>query len=248
MSNQLYRRQLRQLAQAMAVPNRQCDVSAALAEHFTAEQVKLFVDGNLDKRVEKLTKQLSFVTEACEDFATLLMEFMRDNPLTAYDTGTTDGERMLAWLQQAKRLSAEQRDYVACQRARHAIEELARSRRLQHVTFQERYSLVDTFLEELETNHSLRIFLNPIRTWTRFHTRSLLNGEADPPANVLFFAVGGDVATAIFELEGQALINELADYQPCALLEWTTETTFHDREDLADFVRDLAGMGLVSLG
>lgn len=248
MSTDLYREQLTGLARAMALPNQENEVAAALAEQFTTKHVRLFVEGNLEKRIEKLTKQLSFVAETFSDFERLVMDYIRATPLAAYDTGTSDGESMLAWLERTQSLTPEQQDYITCQRARHAVEELARTRRLQYVEFQERYSLVETFLEELETNSSLRVFLNPIRVWTTFQTTTLLDEGAGAPANVLFFAVSGEVATALLELEGQALVNELADYQPCTIGEWSAASAFGSVEDLTGFVRELAQMGLASLG
>jgi hypothetical protein len=248
MSQETYKQQLIRLVQAMSMANKEAAVSRDLSPHSAPSRVKMFVDGNLEKRLEKLQKQLEFVADAFDDFDELIVHYIRALPLAAYDSGTSDGERMLVWLSEIRRLAPEQQDAVACQRARHAIENLARKNRLKHVRFHERYSLVSRWLGELETNQDLQIHLNPIRTWTRFVSAALLDDDTPPPANVLFFAVGSEVSTAVLELEGQALINELADYEPCTLSQWAALTQLADRDELVSLSRDLADMGLVAFG
>jgi hypothetical protein len=208
----------------------------------------MFVDGNLDKRLDKLARQLEFVEPQFAEFESLLIDYIRAKPLMALDDGIQDADRMLVWLMAHRELTAEQRDYIVCQRARHAIEELARRHRLDYVRFHERFSLVDQLLARLESDPSLRIHLNPIRRWTRFTTSALLEETTPPPASVLFFGSQGAVASAVLELEGQTLINELADLQPCTLDEWAALTQLVDRQRLVEFCHDLARMGLICFG
>lgn len=247
MTSATYQQQLRRLVRAMSMPNRETRAADALADPSTFARVKMFVDGNLEKRREKLESQLSFVADAFESFEDLIVRFIRCEPLAAFGSAVSDGEAMLRWLASAIDLSPEQRDYVTCQRARHTIEEMARVDRLAYVRFQELSSIVDQFLPQLGTRDELRILLNPIRTWVTFETAELLDDEAQPPSNVLFFATRGDIATAALELEGQALLNELVDYQPCTLADWAAISSWADRDDLTAFCRDLAEMGLVAI-
>jgi hypothetical protein len=208
----------------------------------------MFVDGNLEKRREKLEVQLAFVADAFKDFEQRIVDFIRSEPLAAFGSAVSDGEAMLCWLSATVDLSPVQRDYVTCQRARHAIEEIARKNRIAYVRFQELSSIVYQFVPQLDSHDELRILLNPIRTWVTFETAELLDEDVQPPSNVLCFATGGDIATAALELEGQALLNELVDYQPCTLAEWATVSTWADRDELNEFCRDLAEMGLVAIG
>ena len=90
--------------------------------------------------------------------------------------------------------------------------------------------------------------MNPTRCWAQFFTDALLEETAEPPVNVVFFAVGGAIGTAVFELEGQTLINELAEFSPCTLDEWTALTQLSSRTELAQFSADLVEIGLLSLG
>lgn len=247
MMQESYRQQLHRVAQAMALAH-STEVGAYLDSGSTTEGVQLFVDGNLEKRCEKLETQLEFVASVVENFASLVDEYVTSVPQAAYDTSCSDGDRMLSWLIEHEPLSAEQLDYVACQRARHQIEMLARQHRMKHLRFQELATLAEELGSELESNSGLKVHLNPIRTWARFSTPELLDEEATPPCNVLFFAAGGDVGSAVLELEGQALINELADYQPCTLEDWADLSQLADREQLIELCRELAKMGLVAFG
>jgi hypothetical protein len=208
----------------------------------------MFVDGNLEKRLEKLQNQLAFVAEVFGHFDELLQDYIRNCKSDAFDSVTSDGERMLAWLAATRALTPKQQDYVACQRARHAVENLARENRLKHIRFQELSGLTDQWLKELDTNTELRVYLNPIRVWARFATPVFLDDDATPPADVLFFAVGSEIHTAVLELEGQSLINELADYQPCTFAEWAAVSRHGDRADLIESSRDLAELGLLAFG
>ena len=247
-AKETYRGQIMRLVDAMTRPNHQLDVADDLVAGSNLSRVKMFVDGNLEKRFDKLQVQLESVADVFEDFESLIIEYVRDNKSAAFDNVTSDAERMLVWLAQTQSPSAEQLDMIACQRARHEVENVGRKNRLKHIRFQELIGLTEQFLPELETNAQLRIHLNPIRSWSRFHTTALLDDESTTPADVLFFAVGAEIHTAVLELEGQALINELADFQPCTLDEWVALTMQSDRHEIMDTCRDLAEMGLVAFG
>lgn len=95
------------------------------------------------------------------------------------------------------------------------------------------------------TNSALRVHLNPLRAWSRFRTSRFLAGDVPPPATLLLFAVGDFFATRVFDLEGQTLINELADYQPCTLDQWSALSALASREQLVSLCEDLAASGLI---
>lgn len=247
MSQETYNQNVARLVRSLSMPNRHSELLNDLSSQSKLSSVKMFVDGNLDKRLDKVGKQLEFVAEAFgEDFEALIVEYINDLPLEAYDTGASDGQRMLIWLAEKKPLTPEQKDYVACQQARHAIEDIARVNRLRHTRFTELHSLAEQHSGELYTNDQLKILLNPIRHWTRFHSSALLDDQAPPPVDVMFFAAGNEIATAVLDLEGQALINELADYQPCTLGQWAALSQLADHQQLLDLCVDLSQMGLVA--
>lgn len=247
MTTSTYQQQLRHLIRSMSMPNRESRVAGSLASVSTPDRVKLFVDGNLEKRLDKLQAQLSFVAEIFTDFDDLIVEFIRAEPLAAFGSAVSDGDAMLRWLLSNKEVTPEQRDYISCQQARHAIEEIARSNRTSYLRFQELASVAGALLPQLGTDPNLRIALNPTRAWATFETSSLLDDGVEAPANVLFFATRGEIATAALELEGQALLNELIDYQPCTLTDWSRVSAWGDRNELLAFCHDLVEIGLIAI-
>lgn len=249
MSREAYIQNVARMVRALSMPNQHAELSGDISPQSKLSSVKMFVDGNLEKRFDKVRKQLEFVAEAFdEDFGALIIEYINDLPLEAYDTGASDGERMLVWLGEKKQLTPEQDDYVVCQQARHTIEDIARVNRIRHTRFTELHSIAEKLSDELYTNDQLQIYLNPIRYWTRFNTTALIDEQATTPADVMFFAAGKETATAILDLEGQALINELADYQPCTLGQWSALSQLADHQQLLELCVDLSQMGLVAFG
>jgi hypothetical protein len=246
-----YREQLTRLAQSLASGHNN-DIFDDLAAGSTQARVRLFTDGSLDKRFESLSQQLEVVTPAFRDLADLIVEFVYAVPLAAYDTSASDGERFLEWLERTQTPLPEQRDYIACQRARHAVEDAARKNRLGHVRFQELLSLADTLANEMELNRSLEIRPNPIRVWSRFETAELLNESAILPATVVFFPVGTEIRTVVLEGDALERVRELAAFGPVSLDQWLRLLEpfvgFEDvrRRDQIAFCRDLADLGLLA--
>ena len=101
-------------------------------------------------------------------------------------------------------------------------------------------------LTALYATPGLRAHLNPVRAWSRFTTTTLLDDDATLPADVLFFAAGEEIRTAILESHGRALVEELASCGPRTLDEWAGRSQHADREELVSLYRDLAEMGLVA--
>lgn len=248
MSHETYRQKLTRLARALARADALA-VAGDLASGCDARRLKLFSDGNCEKRFEKLSDQLEFVSEAFDDFPDLIEAFIRAEPLAAYDTGASDGERMLIWLCATHDCTPAQLDHIACQRARHAVEDLARSNRLGHVRFQELCSVTPADSAQLASllSAGATLHLNPIRIWTTFLSPVLLDDEADVPADVVFFPIGREIATAVLEEDARPLMNELARLAPCSLQQWSAVTALADLERLSEFSADLAGLGLVAV-
>ncbi|MCA9268294.1 MAG: hypothetical protein KDA41_07475, partial [Planctomycetales bacterium] len=244
--NENYREQLQRIARAMACAQADA-VVGDLEAGCDPQLVELFVAGNVEKRFEKLDKGLEFIREALpERFDDLARRYMAERPLGAYDSGQFDGEKFLVWLSQNHALSPVERDYVACQRARHAVENLARTQRRAHVRFQELHSLAETLAGELPTNDRLSIHLNPIRVWATFCTGELIGEPIDAPVDVLVFAVRTDTSTALLEEHGRQLVEELARLAPCTLSTWSAVSEHADRDELRQLCVDLADMGLVA--
>jgi hypothetical protein len=206
--------------------------------------VRLFVEGNLDKRHDMLAKLVTFVASAFPDLDDLLDEYIAQVPLFAQFTGSGDADGFLGWLERRGGLSAEQRDLVACQRARFAVLETARKDRPAHVRFQERWAR----RTQLDRGAKVRLHLNPIRAWSRFTTRTLVDEETALPADVVLFAVRDGIRTAIVEPAGKMLLGELAAFGACTLDQWRARSARARRTGLVPWARDLAEMGLLAFG
>lgn len=191
-----YREQLRRLAQALAVGAAD-DLGAALAEGSTPAHVRLFTDGNRTKRHEALRAQLEFLAGAFADFDDRLAAYLRERAPVAFDAVLDDAGRFLDWVERVRDVTPEQRDHVACQRARQAVEAAARRDRAAHLYFQELWDAADRRATALDTDPGLRVHLNPIRAWSRFATAALLDADASPPADVLFFSRPANVTGSL---------------------------------------------------
>lgn len=242
-----YRDQIHKCAQNMALGIID-EVRPFLASGMRAESVKLFTDGNLEKRFEKLLDQVELLKAAFDCLEDFVDEYIHEVPLAAYDTGCSDGDRFLQWLRITQAVTQEQQDHITCQLARNEIERIARANRLLHVRFHELRSLAERLTEEFSTNPTLKIHLNPIRTWATFFTNALLDDEALPPTEVLFFASGHQIRTSVIQEPGAKFIESLASHGPLTLSEWSRLDRSNSRRDLIEFCLDAAEMGLVAFG
>ena len=240
-----YAETIKRLTRAM-VMNDKKTVLAGVDKGFGRVNVDLMVDGSLDKRFMMVKMHLELLVDHIEEFDQWCTEYTEEIPTPAISTFTADAEGMLNWLVENKPLTPEQRDLVTCQQSRHAIEEAARGCRAAHVRFHELASLAETLAEELETNESLVVHLNPLRLWTHFESKILLEEDEPPPVDVLFFAVGRDIRTAVLEPSSRALVEELSEVGPCTIGQWAVVTQHADRDELIEFCRDTAAMQLIA--
>jgi hypothetical protein len=239
-----YRRQLDAWASALAAHDPEA-VAPDAADGFTADDVGLFTDGNLDKRFAMLQRQAAFLRPAFDDLDERIEAFIASGPMPPYATGPSDGAAFLRWLRAAGGLTLEQGDRVACRLARYAVEDAARADRRAHLRFQEWASVAPGLAADLPRNRRLRLHLNPARAWSRFETAKLLGDDAELPADVLFFAVGTELRTALLAPPAPALLIALAEVAPCPLATWAVHTAT-EPEELAILAADLAGLGLVA--
>lgn len=245
-----YAEQLSRIATSLAVAKNDVvhgDVSAGQSH----ELVEMFTSGNLDKRADKLNDQLEMFADSLEELPGLISRYIREVPLAAYDTGTSDTDRFVRWLPTVVELTPEQRDLALVIKSRFLVEEEGRRNRLGHVRFQELVSLNDRLVSELESNPGLQIHLNPMRTRAVFET-GLLIGEEDLPddgVEVVFFAFQTEVRTVILEPEGRALVHTLSEVGPCRLERLRKQldlTASIDDEALMEMLTDCSDVGLIA--
>ncbi|MGE5195419.1 MAG: hypothetical protein ACM3U2_23240 [Deltaproteobacteria bacterium] len=247
-----YHEQLTRIVQALA-GGREREVFDELASRAWQSRLTLFADENRDKRINKLCDQVEFVMPVFDDFEKQVLAFVHAVPLAACDSGARDGERFLQWLERTRSLSPEQRDYVACQRARHAVEDAARENRRGHLRFQELLGVAEDLATELETNPTVRIRPNPIRVWCRFETPVLLSGNAAVPADVLFYPVANSIRAAVLEPDAIEGLRPLCRFGSCTIDEWRYEfdrsagEEAPDRATLISLCREFVANGIVAL-
>jgi hypothetical protein len=240
-----YAADLARWARALAIGDAN-EVFSALAEGSAPWQVEEFIDSNREKRCQLLEAMLEPIAAAFDDLEGLLHDYLHEAPMPADATGSQDADDFLAWLEREGRPTPEQRDHIACQRARFAVERAARRNRTAHLRFQEMWSVAGRLAADLGDNPGLHLHLNPLRARARFRTAALLGGAAQPPANVVFFAVRDAVSTALLGPEGEEMLRALERCSPCVLGEWAALCPEAGVEELIAVGRDLASMGLVA--
>jgi hypothetical protein len=242
-----YSEQLTRYARALATAqNAMVFDDLERGEHQTG--LGIFVAANAYKRFERLRVRLKYLADALDDLETLLAAFVREVPLTPYSTITADADRFLGSLEAYRELTPEQRDHVACQHAHFAVEAIGRNNHLGHVRFQELLSVAHQLVPELETDTGLRIYLNPIRAWSRLVTKAMLDEEMSPAVDALFYAARDEVKTAVLDPVGRALVDELSSHGPFALDDWANLTEHADFAQLVEFCCDLCERGIVAFG
>jgi hypothetical protein len=245
--NNAYAEQLTRYARALATAqNAMVFDDLEEGEHQTG--LGIFVSANVSKRLDRLRLRLQYLAENLDDRDALLTAFVREVPLTPYSTLSGDADHFLGWLEGYRELTPEQRDHVACQHAHFAVEAIGRNNRLGHVRFQELLSVAHQLAPELETDLGLRIYLNPIRAWSRLVTKAMLDEETSPPVDALFYAVRDEVKTAVLDPVGRALVDELSSHGPCSLDDWANLTEHADFAELVGFCCDLCERGIVAFG
>jgi hypothetical protein len=240
-----YRDQITRCARGLATARCE-EVQAGLASGSSGAGVERYLQSCSGQRYRSLAQGTELLAGGFDDLHELRLEYIRDVPLAAYDPNSGDARRFLEWLKRTRDLTPEQQDYWTCQWAPHAIADEARRNRSGHLRFQELRSVAGLLAGELETNPGLRVVINPLRYWSQFLTTALLEGAGSPPIDVLFFALGTEISTAILEPPAPALLDELGSLGPCTLEQWLDRSEEADPQTLIAMGRNLAQMGLVA--
>ena len=164
-------------------------------------------------------------------------------PASGVATERADGfvEKTLNGLDRCCRLIPTHQGVVAAERARLQIQQVLQMRRARFQRFQQMRRSQKSFHEP-----SSYLYLNPVCRWIRISEEAVSQQQECLSGSVLFFLADGDVHGLRMNLEGQVLINELADYQPCTILDWAQLSSLADLQQLERLVRELADIGLVA--
>jgi hypothetical protein len=180
-------------------------------------------EGNLEPEVGTQRGQMNLIGAAFDDAGHSDMELVHAVPQIAGDDNASEGAGDLQWLERMRPLSREQRDYLLCQRARDAVRAMAIENRTAHLRFQELLGMADQFVNELGTNPTLRIRLNPIRIWRQLESRSLVGDDSETPADVLFYPVKESIQAAVLRPVALERIRPLCRFGSCTIAEWLCE-------------------------
>ncbi len=162
--------------------------------------------------------------------------------------GWSDGwaQRAFHGLNRYFRFTAEQQESLAAERARARIEPLLAQRRVRWERFEQSRQTMQSFGRLLDETSPAQVHLNPACCWIRMQGEPLGGDRSDLSSSVLFFLVNNEIRGLRMNLEGQVLINELADYQPCTISQWAQLSSMADAGQLCSLVRHLAEIGLVA--
>jgi len=166
-------------------------------------------------------------------------------PLAVLAERGDEGETRLNWLLAHRAPIEVEQDYIACRQARLAVGTQSALNRHDAIRFNH---LSKATRSGLDGASNRPIHLNPIREWKRFVSSALLDHETVPPVNVLFFVKSDEIRAAVLALEGQALLNELAECEACTLEQWSAFSALADEVQLRSFVDELITLGLAVEG
>lgn len=188
-----YRQQLREIVDGLSAGDPRSGFPH-LAAAFTHDQMTMFVEGNVQKRVEKLSDALVEIADAFDDLESLIDEYVTCVSLPAYATSSTDSELFLQWLPKAKDVSPELMDVVRCEQARHEVERQSRDAGVLLARFQEVWSPDTDAAAEVDS-----VILNPVRVSCVFRTVELLDESwsDELPVTATFYRLDTHCASRI---------------------------------------------------
>ncbi|MCG8409552.1 MAG: hypothetical protein MI923_30470 [Phycisphaerales bacterium] len=242
-----YRARLTHLVRGMLTGDGR-EIVRTLVAGSRSESIKMFIEGNQEKRFGKLQAHLEFMAQGIEGIERYVRSYILCQPLSPYATVFVDAERFLVWLERTVMLLPEQQDFVAYQRAQHRIAAKARHNRRDYVQFDK----LSRRMDPLNIGFALDdedswIHLNPMHVWTRFHTDVLLDGEAVPPVDVLCYAALEELRTTMLDSFGTQLVRELSMYGPCTLSQWSALSRAAGRDEIFEFCTSLAELRLIAV-
>lgn len=152
-------------------------------------------------------------------------------------------ETTLKGLDRCCRLIPAHHDVVVFERARLQVQQVLETRRERHRRFLQcrQFMAGETFNVDESYLH-----LNPVCRWIRMTEEPTQSDPDCHSGSVLFFLADHQVHGLRMNLEGQVLINELADYQPCTVVQWARISSLGNLQQLELLAQQLADIGLVA--
>ncbi len=205
---------------------------------------RLLVEEDASSRRERLQDACQLLADGFDGLDGDIREYVHSVPLVKGDTDRHDAERFLDWLSRRCHWSDEQQDLLICQQAHNAVAFVAIRRRLAHARFQ---ALLASGPPSAELHRKGTVYLNPIRIWSTFETHALLQEEAGIPATVLFFAIGGEIRTAVLEADAEELVKSLEQTGPIPVQKLIGGSADGARAKLMRLILALRDLGIVAV-
>jgi hypothetical protein len=155
-------------------------------------------------------------------------------------------EITLAGLDRWCRLIPNHPEIVLAERARLRIQQVIEERADRCRRFQELRRAMEDTRSPLDGDGTCQLHLNPANCWIRWDVEAGSTEDEAFSGSALFFLDGNELRGIRMHLEGQVLVNELADYQPCTIAQWARLSALVDVPQLVALVRHLVGIGLVA--
>jgi hypothetical protein len=198
-------------------------------------------------RLESLRSSCESLVEGLGPLDLPMREYMSEVPLAAYESEHEDADRFLDWLAGHDDVGGEQRDFIARQRGRNAVDRVVLRRRLAHLRFQEMLSFNDSLPADLNSRSKQVAHLNPIHVWARYESHAVVSEATTLPATVVFFPTGEGVVSQIVDSDMIDVLRRLEHYGPMSVRELARAAARPQRDDLVAKIRDLAEAGLLAL-
>jgi hypothetical protein len=155
-------------------------------------------------------------------------------------------EITLAGLDRCCRLIPYHQEVVVAERARLRIRQAIEQRAERYRRFLELKCAMANRPLSLGDDGTSQLHLNPANCWIRAATDSGPAADAALSGSALFFLDENDLRGIRMRLEGQVLINELADYEPCTVAQWARLSALVDAAQLTQLAQHLIRIGLVA--
>jgi hypothetical protein len=209
-------------------------------------RVAVLPDHQHDRRLKHIQAACDVLADGFIDLEEHIETYVSEVSLAACETADLDVERFFDWLDEHVDLTDADRDYLRCQRSRHAVERVALRKRLSHVRFQALLARNDA-PEGFQLRMQDVIYLNPIHVWARYETRALLDDDVDVPALVVFFPVGDEIRTAVVDDCAADLLRRLGQEGPLPLRQLTGWVSHDERDRMCAALCELTCAGLVAI-
>ncbi|MEZ6056119.1 MAG: hypothetical protein R3C01_05375 [Planctomycetaceae bacterium] len=164
-----------------------------------------------------LLRNCPLLADGFDDLDDLIADYVDATSNKAPSDERTDAACFMDWMDDRLFLTPEEQDFVTSQRSRHTVELLAVQQRVAHLRFQHLLALRENALPAEPLSSRITVVINPVRVWSKFQTRALVDESTPIPATVLFVAHGTQVSQVVVTPLGESLLRLLETSGPLTI-------------------------------